>query len=162
MESLLSFKSQPSGAFKMSMPLLFCSPKITQIVAFTWKIDALTNLVAVYFYGRLHIRNKQSMWCATRKQTLRSLSLGPHQSFFGYDTDCRFVISNCHKINLIVGVIPQEGLAGMTTIKILKLVAHRLNLFDQTNLMVFGTKIRGKVFDQTNIWSNKFDRVGPS
>ena len=38
--------------------------------------------------------------------------VGPCQSFFWYDTDCRFVICSLHKLLCTVGVIPNEGSAG--------------------------------------------------
>ncbi len=36
----------------------------------------------------------------------------PSQAFFGYDADCKFVLSCHHRLYFIVGVIPNEDLAG--------------------------------------------------
>ncbi len=43
---------------------------------------------------------------------------GPHQSFFWYDTNYRFIICSLHRLYFIVGVILKEGLAGHKDLKV--------------------------------------------
>ncbi len=38
--------------------------------------------------------------------------LGPHQTFFGYDTDYKILLYCLHRLYSVVGDIPSEGLAG--------------------------------------------------
>ncbi len=60
--------------------------------------------------------------CVMGKHTLRSLSLlspkkdwcvWPHQSFFGYDIDCKIVLCCLHRFYSDVSVILKEGLMGL-------------------------------------------------
>ncbi len=69
------------------------------------------------------------MWCNNWRIALpRRQWLLPHQAFFCYDTDFRFVTFTLHRLSCKVGVIPKEG---MTTTKIIKdaFLRHMTQLF---------------------------------
>ncbi len=66
-------------------------------------------------------RGKEHMSRVMGNGALRSVSLsypkkdwwvGPRQSFFGYDTNYKFVLYCLNRLYSLVGVIPKDGLAG--------------------------------------------------